>query len=193
MRDATHHLTHAVRAGVDTSELATLAPRLFASVPLDANAPTSGKPVHAHANHGRWVVQCPDCAGAQLTHPADPRFLCNDCGNVGNARHFRPVAWPKDHEKIADLLDARADETLRNWFPGETVADLQRENEQLAGATILGAPDWTHRKWEGHTHRYPKRLPDPAQTPTVECSECGMPAPVRAVQDDRDAGLKGTK
>lgn len=90
-----------------------------------------GDAVYAVANHGRWVVNCPDCHGAQLASVSDHRFMCFDCGNAGNDGCYRPVIWPKNHAKIAALLDARPDVTLRNWSPPETVTDLRHENEVL--------------------------------------------------------------
>lgn len=195
MRDATHHIAQAesrlgpIGPRVADLGLAQLAPMLFANVPLDLSAPTSGEPVPAVANHGRWIVRCPDCHGAQLTHPADPRFLCNDCGNVGNARAFRPVAWPKDHEKISALLDERAEEALRSWVPGETVADLRAENAILAAAPALRDQSWAHPQWfdpeAPHTHRYPKKPTDGFFT----CRDCELQIDEATRRADLEAGL----
>lgn len=136
MHDATHHRQQAIGTVHADLPVGALAPAMFAMVPLDINAETGGESVEAYANHGRWCIDCPDCNGAQLTSPEDRRFLCNRCGNVANGRLFRPVVWPKSHAKIAALLDERPDHTLRNWSPGETLADLKREHEILT----LGAP-----------------------------------------------------
>lgn len=138
MRDATHYARRLGPGRVPDDQLATVVPRLYAGddVALNVFADTAGEPLEVAANHGRWVVQCP-CGGAQLAHPDDRRFLCCDCGNVDNAGRYRPVVWPKAWQQIGQLLDARADRTLRNWRPGETVAELRRENKLLETAVVL--------------------------------------------------------
>jgi hypothetical protein len=167
---------------IPVDRFAEVVPLRLAMVPLDPTAGTGGSPVAVRADHGRWIVTCPDCNGAQATHPADKRFLCNECGNVGNARLFRPVVWPKDPEKIGELLDARADVTLRNWSPGETVADLTAENDALAAGHVTLMPGWAHPKWEGHTHRYPKSPADGV----YECRDCGL----ETTEGDRAADIE---
>jgi hypothetical protein len=140
MRDARHTTGLLKRQGDwPVKRLAEAAPRLHPSADpevaaiLNPDAKTGGDSVYARADHGRWIVDCPDCRGAQLTHHEDPRFLCVDCANVGNQGRYRPVTWPKEHAKIGALLDARVDVSLRNWAPPETVADLRRENDILDG------------------------------------------------------------
>lgn len=86
--------------------------------------------VHALANHGRWIAECPDCHGAQLTAPDDPRFMCVECGNASVGGLWRPVVWPKDHAAISDMLDARP-KHLANTTHGQTVADIRKENKQI--------------------------------------------------------------
>jgi hypothetical protein len=39
------------------------------------------------------------------------------------------VVWPKDAEEIVQVLRMRPTENM-NWEPGETLADLRRENEE---------------------------------------------------------------
>lgn len=85
--------------------------------------------VHARANHGRWIVECPDCSGAQLACPDDHRFMCNECANAVVGGFYRPVIWPRDKAKIEALLMARSDPSTRNWFPHESVTDLRAENK----------------------------------------------------------------
>jgi hypothetical protein len=46
--------------------------------------------LYARIDAGRWVAQCP-CLSAQVATPADPRFLCVECG----AGWFR-VRFPDD-------------------------------------------------------------------------------------------------
>lgn len=134
MRDATQYATQA-GAAVPDDQLAAFAAVRHATVPLDITADTGGEYVFIHANHGRWVVGCPDCGGALLAHPGDQRFMCADCGNAGNEGRYRPVVWPRQYDRIAELLDARPDSRLRNWSPGESIADLRHENAVLGVAS----------------------------------------------------------
>lgn len=96
--------------------------------------------IFATANHGRWIAECPDCRGAQLTAPEDPRFMCVECGNASVGGRWRPVIWPKDHAAIGALLDERP-RHLANALPGETLSQIRKENKLLAEATILGGDD----------------------------------------------------
>lgn len=75
--------------------------------------------VQARVNHGRWIVDCPACPSAVL---AGVTFRCAECG-YGPA----PVAWPEEAALIEAALAPRLLEN-RNWLPGETVFDLEREN-----------------------------------------------------------------
>lgn len=86
--------------------------------------------IAAYVNHGRWVVECPDCAGAQMACPDDRRFMCNNCANALNGGFWRLVAWPKDRDKIEALLRPRPIEN-QHWRPGETVVDLKAENKLM--------------------------------------------------------------
>jgi hypothetical protein len=79
------------------------------------------------ANHGRWIVDCPFCRGAQLASPTDRRFLCADCGNVNVGGKWLRVIWPADPAAIEAALLVRPLEN-RNWWPGESPSDLRREN-----------------------------------------------------------------
>lgn len=112
-----------------------------APVPLEdalvAPVGPKGTAIFATANHGRWIAECPDCAGAQLTAPEDPRFMCVECGNVAIGGVWRPVVWPKDHAEIGALLDVRP-RHLANANPGETLAQIRAENKLLSEATMLG-------------------------------------------------------
>jgi hypothetical protein len=88
--------------------------------------------VPAYVNHGRWVVNCPDCRNAQLACKTDRRFMCNECGNIAVGHKWRPVVWPADAERIANLLENRPRE-VQNWNPGEDVRLLAIENLENTG------------------------------------------------------------
>lgn len=84
-------------------------------------------PVEVYVNHGRWVVECPDCNGAQLACRTDPRFMCNECGNVVCGNLWRPVVWPPNSTSIDSMLQNRP---VRNqhWYPAESKTGLAIEN-----------------------------------------------------------------
>lgn len=82
--------------------------------------------VQAHINFGRWGVQCPDCPGHEDADPAEPVFFCLSCGNDG---YFCQVIFPENRAEIESILLARPIQN-RNWEPGETLADLQADNDQ---------------------------------------------------------------
>lgn len=90
---------------------------------------TTGQ-VAAEVNAGRWIVRCPDCAGAQLAFENDPHFLCVDCGNQAIGGAWRPVSWPADRAEIEAVLLRRPDRETRSWRPDESVADLHRQNAE---------------------------------------------------------------
>jgi hypothetical protein len=98
---------------------------LGASIAPDASVPVS-------VNHGRWVVDCPDCAGAQLACRTDHRFMCNVWGNVVFGGLSRGVDGPADADRIEALLLQRRPAN-QNWVPGETVDDLLGENLAVLG------------------------------------------------------------
>jgi hypothetical protein len=84
-------------------------------------------------NHGRWVVECPDCGSAQLGCRSDHRFMCSECANVVIGGLWRRVVWPKHAAAIEDELAERPWPKNQNWTPGETVADLRAERAVMAG------------------------------------------------------------
>lgn len=91
--------------------------------------------VEVFVNHGRWMAQCPDCRSAQLASRKDRKFLCVECGNGLVGGVWRPVVWPREHAAIERVLDARPIPQARGWVPGETLADLKRQDsEALEGS-----------------------------------------------------------
>jgi uncharacterized Zn finger protein len=92
----------------------------------------------AYLNQGRWVADCPVpyCAGAErvwpeLRHLSDGReygiyrdkMHCAECGTVSD------VVFPDEREQIDRVVSARKVPSTRNWNPGETLSDLDAENQ----------------------------------------------------------------
>jgi len=84
-----------------------------------------GPPVAARVDYGRWIADCPRCTGAEFVDPGWPLFVCCSCGSGPHS-----VTFPSPREEIEGELLKRPDGATRNWRPGESVADLRRENRE---------------------------------------------------------------
>ena len=118
-------LPFARKKGLETYYRVTAAAQGFA---VD-NGPAVGPSVEARLNHGRWIADCPDCAGAQFVDETEPIFFCLACGNVEARGQFRRVKFPRDKAKIEGRMNARP-MLNRNWEIRETIEDLDAENER---------------------------------------------------------------
>jgi len=98
-----------------------------APTPYAPTAGVAGPALKVYANEGRWVVDCPDCSGAQLACRTDPRFMCVYCGNASVGGKWRPVSWPRSADLIEIELSARPVEH-QHWLPGDTLRQLRAEN-----------------------------------------------------------------
>ena len=83
-----------------------------------------------YANYGRWVAECPVCPSAE--HYGDQpfpggltlkTFVCSNCGSEAEPK------WPRNRKQIEAVLAERRLPHNRNWTPGETLEQLQAENE----------------------------------------------------------------
>jgi len=107
----------------------------FGPLPDPTEDNTSGT-VAARINHGRWLVDCPGCNSALVVDLSQPVFMCVECGNATNDGKWFQVTLPRNRRALeAELLQRPfgrnpADAPTRNWEPGETVADLRRENAE---------------------------------------------------------------
>ena len=103
--------------------------------------------VEARIDYGRWIADCPDCGGAEYVDVEDGIFFCLSCGNKEIGGKARRVIFPKDREKIEELLLERPVEERggnvfqramtakvvvgrlqRSWMPGEKREKLEKEN-----------------------------------------------------------------
>ena len=88
----------------------------------------------AYINHGRWLVTCPQCGGAEIVKVHLP-FQC--LGQVNAGFHCETAAcgcvmdieWPDEKLAIEAALIKRKLEN-RNWAWDETVEMLKAENIQ---------------------------------------------------------------
>ena len=107
----------------------------FGPLPEPTPATIAGR-VQARINHGRWLVDCPGCNSALVVDLSEQVFMCVECGNAANDGRWLQVTLPRNRKAIeAELLQRPfgrnpADAPTRNWEPGETVADLRRENAE---------------------------------------------------------------
>ena len=108
----------------------------FGPLPEPTPATIAGR-VQARINHGRWMVACAACNSALVIDLMQPvYYMCVECGNAGNGGGWLQVTLPRNWRAIeAELLRRPhgrnpADAPTRNWEPGETVADLRRENAE---------------------------------------------------------------
>lgn len=90
----------------------------------DAAGPT----VQAEVNHGRWIVRCPWCNGAEGADRADRYFYCLGCQNVLAGGKRVPVRFPSAANELETLLARRPGEASRNWLPGQTLDEIRAEN-----------------------------------------------------------------
>lgn len=87
------------------------------------------RPVSAYVNAGRWLAKC-ECGGCEYVDLEQLVFMCCNCWNAEVGHRWRPIVIPKQRVAIERLLLKRPDGATRNWRPGETIADLARENRE---------------------------------------------------------------
>lgn len=126
MRDATSYAPHGIPAAHGAEWIHYNLGPGHSHSPLNVGTNPDAT-IQAYLNWGRWVVDCPDCRNAQLACRTDPRFMCNECGNVASGKLWRPVEWPPNVQAIETLLQNRPVEN-QNWTPSESRVGLAIEN-----------------------------------------------------------------
>lgn len=107
----------------------------------DADSPADF--VDAHINHGRWMAECPAGCGHAIVagRPPDggdntlyiclsPPLMCPA------AKVWYVVRYPRLKRAIERVLMKRPTKrpfyaSHRNWFVGETVPELKKQNEEM--------------------------------------------------------------
>ena len=97
--------------------------RLGKSPLVDRGLGLGMKSLWAKVNHGRWIVDCPNCRSAQIASRETPFFHCAEC----DSDWFR-ITYPAERVAIELLLLKRPNIANRNWEPGETLTILEKEN-----------------------------------------------------------------
>jgi hypothetical protein len=110
-----------------TGPPAERAPALYGVHPTTEAIAPGTENVPARVDHGRWIVDCPNCNGAQFASVTDRRFLCCECENIAIGGLWRRVVWPDNWPEIESVLRVRPIEN-RNWHPEESTDDLRAEN-----------------------------------------------------------------
>lgn len=103
--------------------------RIPQTVLANANQIASNAPISAEIVHNRWIAQC-ECMGAEVVDRDIPIFFCLSCFNTEIEGKTRPVIFPSQINAIENTLLLRPNPMNRNWRIGETVADLQAENDR---------------------------------------------------------------
>ena len=92
--------------------------------------------VFAYVSEGRWVVECPSgCGNAVVAPESDPWYICIAPPFVcPGTKGWHRIVYPPDKPKIEAVLLRRPEARgfyakTRNWKIGETVAQLEAENE----------------------------------------------------------------
>jgi DNA-directed RNA polymerase subunit M/transcription elongation factor TFIIS len=84
----------------------------------------------AYINHGRWVIDCPNCNGGIRADRDDNGNPVSTGGEVicGNCKHKYKVKFPGDKEQAEAVMHHRPVEN-QNWHPdNESLSDLKSEN-----------------------------------------------------------------
>lgn len=146
--------------------------------PFIAEEGPAGPPAIVVANHGRWVVKCPgfQCTGAQIPSGADPWFFCESCLNSFNQYQLTPLVWPRfdpTPEEIVEALIIRKSEDNKNWYPGETLSDLVRQNKEHAEENHY-IPEFIK---QGMKHGFPLKWTIPRAEQVVMLKKAGLNIP----------------
>ena len=116
-----------LEGGWEEFRATVLVPRLGKSLIPEQGYDEESQPFKAYVNHGRWLVKC-ECGGCEKVWE-EGWVMCQSCLNAAQGHKYRRTVFPTTRKKIEEILIVRPLPN-RNWSPGETLADLRRENEE---------------------------------------------------------------
>ncbi len=104
--------------------------------------------VYGHINHGSNFAECPACRTAYRVNADEPLFLCTGCGSAWNDHEWAPIIWPRDIERVRNLLCRRpatliTNAPTRNWDRSERLATVKKHNRDYGDEDSEGPPPAT--------------------------------------------------
>jgi hypothetical protein len=90
---------------------------------IDAHEHIVTTHLFARIEHGRWIADCA-CGSGVNVQPGWPEARCLGCGAV-----YSDVVFPLNRAAIEAVLVKRPGLANRNWWPSESLEDLEREND----------------------------------------------------------------
>ena len=88
----------------------------------------------ARINWGRWIVDCPNCNAALDATPTETIALCVECEAEWFEIIFPPLTRRNSIERALLKRPGNRAGTVfghSNWYPGESIASLERENQRM--------------------------------------------------------------
>lgn len=104
----------------------------------DMGCDTRLEPLQAWVVGGRWSITCPNCGGGEYVWE-EGWVICHSCFNGYMGHKFRRTVFPENRREIEALLIVRPLQK-REWRVGETVEDLQQENEAHKDELLVSEP-----------------------------------------------------
>ena len=93
-------------------------------------------PLKVYVNKGRWAIKC-ECNSAEYSFE-DGIFMCQSCFNTRHKHQYRRYVFPRSRKRIEAILLERPLDN-RNWWPHETVTQLEADNNKHAAELLGGA------------------------------------------------------
>ena len=91
----------------------------------------------AYQNHGRWIVGCPDCNGAELVDPKRPDavVICQSCYTLNNTFDAHRATLQMDRAvQMGQMTGAARNEAVRAIkASSDEVIDKERERAKTDG------------------------------------------------------------
>lgn len=81
-----------------------------------------GKPLLARIEYARYIVDCPNCNGAEFAFE-DKLFFCSQCQNSDIGGEARRVKMPNERKQIEEELGKRPI-INRHWKPDKDVEEI---------------------------------------------------------------------